>query len=72
MQKILKHDLILEIMNLGRPFPKVKYKEVIGLMKYELDVKMIKEFAALRTKTYSYSTKNKDKDKKANGTKSMS
>ena len=41
-------------------------------MKYELDGKMIKEFAALRTKTYSYSTKNKDKDKKANGTKSMS
>ena len=41
-------------------------------MKYELDGKMMKEFAALRAETYSYSTKNKDKDKKANGTKSMS
>ena len=38
-------------------------------MKDELGVKIMKEFIALRTKTYSYLTDNKDEDKTAKGTK---
>ena len=38
-------------------------------MKDELGVKIMKEFIALRTKTYSYLTGNKDEDKTAKGTK---
>ena len=40
-----------------------------GLMKDELGVKIMKDFVALRSKTYSYLTNNNDKDKKAKGTK---
>ena len=42
---------------------------MIGLMKDELGVKIMKDFVALRSKTYSYLTNNNDKDKKAKGTK---
>ena len=42
---------------------------MIGLMKDELGVKIMKDFFALRSKTYSYLTNNNDKDKKAKGTK---
>ena len=52
-----------------RPLPIGKNKKVIGLMKDELDGKIIKEFAALRPKTYSYLTDSNNKDKKAKGTK---
>ena len=38
-------------------------------MKDELGVKIMKEFIALRTKTYSYLIDNKDEDKTAKGTK---
>ena len=48
---------------------KYKFKKVIGLMKDELGVKIMKEFIALRTKTYSYLIDNKDEDKTAKGTK---
>ena len=37
-----------------RPLPTEKNKRVIGLMKYELCGKIMKEFVALRPKTYSY------------------
>ena len=37
-----------------RPLPIGKNKKVIGFFKDELDGKIIKEFAALRAKTYSY------------------
>ena len=36
-------------------------------MHYELVVKIMNEFAALRTKTYSYLTCNNGEDKKVNG-----
>ena len=45
---------------LDEALPKEKKKKVIGLMKNELDGKMIKEFFALRTKPYSYLTYNND------------
>ena len=38
-------------------------------MKEELGGKIMKEFAALRAKTYNYSTDNSDEDKKAKDTK---
>ena len=41
-------------------------------MKEELGGKIMKEFAALRAKTYNYSTDNSDEDKKAKDIKSVS
>ena len=38
-------------------------------MKNELDEKVLKEFVALRAKTYSYLTDNNDEDKKTKGIK---
>ena len=52
-----------------RPLPTGKNKKVIGLMKDELGGRTIKEFVALRPKTYSYLTDDYKKDKKAKGTK---
>ena len=40
-------------------------------MKDELGVKTMKEFAALRAKTYSYLTENNDGDKKPKAQKSV-
>ena len=52
-----------------RPLPTGKNKKVIGLMKDELEGKVITEFVALRPKTYSYLTDDCREDKKAKGTK---
>ena len=52
LQKILKLDLILKIMNQIDHW--LKEKKIIGLMKDELDGKIIKKFVRLRAKTYSY------------------
>ena len=41
-------------------------------MKYELGGEIMKEFVALREKTYSYLKDNKEEDKKAKSTKSLS
>ena len=46
-----------------------KNKKVIGLIKDELGGEIIREFIALRPKTYSYLTDNDKIDKKAKGTK---
>ena len=51
------------------PLPTRKNKKVIGLMKDELGEKIIKEFVALRPKTYAYLTDDCEEDKKAKGTK---
>ena len=40
--------------NVKRPLPIGKNKKVIGLFKDELGGKIIKEFCALRVKTYAY------------------
>ena len=53
----------------NRPLPTGKYKKVIGLMKDELDGKIITAFVTLRPKTYSFLTDDGKEDKKAKGTK---
>ena len=53
----------------NRPLPTGKNKQVIGLMKDELEEKIMTEFVALRPKTYSYLTHDCEEDKKAKGTK---
>ena len=66
LQKMLKQDLTLRIMNLKGRYQR---KKVIGLMKDELGGKIMTEFIGLRAKTYSYLIDDGSEDKKAKGTK---
>ena len=50
-------------------YQKVQIKKVIGLMKDELDGKIMTKFVGLRAKTYSYLIDNGNEDKKAKDTK---
>ena len=53
-----------------RPLPIVKNKRIPGLFKDELGGKIMKEFVALRAKTYAYLMDDDDSEKKkAKGTK---
>ena len=52
-----------------RPLPIGKNKKVIGFFKDELSGKIMKEFVALRVKTYSYLMDDDSEHKKAKGTK---
>ena len=52
-----------------RPLPIAKNKKVIGLFKDELGGKIMKEFCALRAKTYSYLMDDNSEVKKSKGTK---
>ena len=52
-----------------RPLPIGKTKKVIGLFKDELGGKIMKEFCALRAKTYSYLMDDNSEVKKSKGTK---
>ena len=52
-----------------RPFPTGENKKVIGLFKDELGGKTVKEFCALRPKTYAYLMDDGSEKKKAKGTK---
>ena len=52
-----------------KPLPTGKNKKVIGLFKDELGGKIIKEFVALRAKTYSYLMDDDTEHKKAKRTK---
>ena len=52
-----------------RPLPIGKNKKVIGLFKNELGGRIMKEFCALREKTYSYLTDDDSEVKKSKGTK---
>ena len=63
LQKKLKEDLVLQIMNQTYYYLEEKNEKLIGLMKDELGEKIMKEFAALRLLKYSYLTGNNDEDK---------
>ena len=52
-----------------RPFPMGMNKKVIGLFKDELGGKIMKEFCALRAKTYTYLMDDDSEKKKAKGIK---
>ena len=52
-----------------RLFPIVVNKKVIGMFKDELGGKIMKEFCALRAKTYTYLMDDDSEKKKAKGTK---
>ena len=54
-----------------RPLPTGKNKKVIGLMKDELGGKIIRQFVALRPKTYSYLTDDCKEDKKLKGQRNV-
>ena len=54
---------------LNRPLLIGKNKKVIGLMKDELDEKIIIKFTGVRAKTYSYLIDDSSEDSKAKGTK---
>ena len=54
---------------INRPFPTRKNKKVIGLMKDELEGKIMTEFAAFRPKAYSYFMDDGNNDKKTKGTR---
>ena len=51
------------------PLPIGKNKKVIGLFKHELDGKNMKEFVALRAKTYAYLMDDDSEHKRSKGTK---
>ena len=61
LKKMLKQDLTL--LNQADDCLKKKVKEVIGLMRDELDGKIIEKLVGLRGKTYSYLKDNNDEDK---------
>ena len=54
LQKMLKQDLTLQILNQTNHCLKEKLKKGAGLMKDELGGQIMKEFAGLRAKAYSY------------------
>ena len=65
----VEKDLIYQIMKLIDHCLQVKTKKVIGLMKNDLEGKILTEFLALWPKTYSYLMDDGNSDKKAKGTK---
>ena len=69
MLTILKKRFDTSNYEVNRPLPTGKNKKVIGLMKDELEGKIMTEFVALRPKAYSYLTDDCKEDKKAKGTK---
>ena len=49
---------------LDRPLPKGKHKQVIGVLKVELGIKVMVKFVGLRAKTYTYLTDERCEEKK--------
>ena len=53
------------ILQLDRPSPTEKNKNLVGLMKHELGGKIMKRFVELRAKSYSYLKDDGNEDEKA-------
>ena len=64
LQKMLKLDLILQIMNLIHCYEKEKRKTMIGLMKDALLGTIIIKFVRIRSKIYTYLIDDGSEDKK--------
>ena len=64
LQKMLKLDLILQIMNLIHWYEKEKRKTMIGLMKDALLGTIIIKFVRIRSKIYTYLIDDGSEDKK--------
>ena len=65
LQKLLKLDLMIQIMNQTDHF----LQEKIGLIKEELGGKILTKFVGLRAKTYSYLIHDGNENKNAKGSK---
>ena len=65
LQKLLKLDLMIQIMNQTDHF----LQEKIGLIKEELGGKTLTKFVGLRAKTYSYLIHDGNENKNAKGSK---
>ena len=71
LEKILKLNLVLQIMNQIDHCLKENNKRVIGLVKHELGGKIMTKFVGLRAKTYSPLIDGSNEDKTAKDTKSV-
>ena len=58
--------------DIGRPSPKAKHKNIVGLMEDELVGKVIKIFVELTAKIYGYLKDNNNEDKKSKKPKNVS
>ena len=65
----IANDVETSNYEVNRPLPKEKNKKVTGLMKDELERKIMTKFAVLRPKTYPYLMDDSKSDKKTKGTK---
>ena len=70
LQKMLKRDLILQMMKRAENYLKNQAK-LIRLIKDELGGKIMIAVAALRPKSYVYLTNDSNENKKANDTKKV-
>ena len=68
-QKMLKLNLILQIMNWIDHYQEEKMEKVIGLMKDELGRKIMTKSAGLKVKPYNQLIDDGNEDKKAKDTK---
>ena len=71
LEKTLKLNLVLQIMNQIDHCLKENNKRVIGLVKHELGGKIMTKFVGLRAKTYSPLIDGSNEDKTAKDTKSV-
>ena len=70
LQKMLKQDLTLQILNQTEHYLRKKIKKY-GLMKHELGGEIMKKVVELRAKTQSYLIDEGSEDKEAKDTKKV-
>ena len=65
LQKMLKQDLILQIMNQANHYPDYNIKAIVELKQDELGEKTREDFSALRPKIQRYLIGDRDENNKA-------